>query len=150
MPPKIKGFHEIAVVVSDLQRSEAFYKDILGMEVLFRIPDQCVIMRMGDSPHHFIGLWLPSAHGAYQNDSHGKMHFTMKIDMADVDAWEAHFKHKGFDAPKRVKSNGDVHFDFLDPDGHPLEFWGRTGNTLAPMEGMEVPPESQSLFPAEG
>lgn len=146
MPPKINGIHEIAVVVTDLERSEQFYTEILGMEVLFRIPNQCVIMRMGDLPHHFIGLWLPSEHGAYRNNSHGKMHFTMKIDMNDVDAWEAHFKAKNFDAPKRVKSNGDVHFDFLDPDGHPLEFWARTGDTLAPMDNMEVPEYSHYMF----
>jgi catechol 2,3-dioxygenase-like lactoylglutathione lyase family enzyme len=146
MPPKINGFHEIAVVVSDLQRSEQFYKDVLGMEVLFRIPNECVIMRMGDMPHHFIGLWLPNAHGAYPDRSHGRMHFTMKISMEDVHTWEAHFKAKNFDAPKRVKVNGDVHFDFLDPDGHPLEFWARTGHTLAPMPGMEVPQNSQNLF----
>jgi catechol 2,3-dioxygenase-like lactoylglutathione lyase family enzyme len=149
MPPKINGYHEIAMVVSDLERSEAFYSDVLGMAVLFRIPGQCVIMRMGDKPHHFLGLWLPNQHGAYKNDAHGKMHFTMEIDMADVDAWEDHFKRVGFHAPKRVKSNGDVHFDFEDPDGHPLEFWARTGDTLAPMSGMEVPPESRDLFPGE-
>jgi hypothetical protein len=74
------------------------------------------------------------------------MHFTMKIDMADVEAWEAHFKAVGFHAPKRIKANGDVHFDFDDPDGHPLEFWARTGDTLSTMPGIEVPPESRDLF----
>lgn len=146
MPPKVHGVHEIAVVVTDLQRSEKFYTEVLGMDVLFRIPNQCVIVRMGDLPHHFIGLWLPNTHGAYPNNRHGKMHFTMKISMADVDAWEAHFKAKGVHAPKRVKANGDVHFDFDDPDGHPLEFWARTGDTLASMPGIQVPPESRHLF----
>jgi lactoylglutathione lyase len=146
MPPKIHGFHEIAVVVTDLERSEKFYKDVLGMEVLLRIPDQSVIMRMGDPPHHFIGLWLPNAHAAYPNEKHGKMHFTMNIDMADADAWEAHFKAKGVHAPRRVKENGDIHFDFLDPDGHPLEFWARTGVLLSTMPDIKVPAESRNLF----
>jgi catechol 2,3-dioxygenase-like lactoylglutathione lyase family enzyme len=146
VPPKINGFHEIAMVVTDLERSERFFIDMLGMEVLLRIPNQAVIMRMGDLPHHFIGLWLPNAHAAYQSESHGKMHFTMKINMADVDAWEAHFKAKNFHAPKRVKENGDVHFDFLDPDGNPLEFWARIDNTLSTMPGIQVPAESRNLF----
>lgn len=146
MPPKINGYHEIALVVTDLERSEKFYTQVLGMEVLFRIPDTCVTLRMGDSPYHLMGLWLPNTHSVYQGDVHGKMHFTMKIDMADIDAWEAHFKAVGFHAPKRVKANGDVHFDFYDPDGHPLEFWGRTGVLLSTMPGIEVPPESCDLF----
>src|SRR5262245_20839293 len=133
MPPKIHGFHEIAVIVSNLERSEQFYTEVLGMDVLLRIPDQSVIVRMGDPPHHFIGLWLPNTHGSAAGREYGKMHFTMKIDMADVDAWEQHLQDKGVHAPKRVKANGDVHFDFLDPDGHPLEFWARTGDSLSTM-----------------
>ena len=146
MTPKTHGFHEIAVVVTDLERSEKFYTEVLGMEVLLWIPDQSVIMRMGDPPYHFIGLWLPNAHGAYKNSSHGKMHFGMKINMADVDEWEKHLKEKDVHAPKRVKANGDVHFDFEDPDGHALEFWARTGDTLATMPNIKVPPESRHLF----
>ena len=147
MPPQIKGYHEIAMAVSDLVRSEKFYCDVLGMRVLFRIPEQCVIMMMGEPPHRFLGLWLPDTHGALIGQGISKMHFTMEIDMAGVDEWEAHFKIHNVHAPKRIKKNGDVHFDFEDPDGHPLELWARTGEKLAGgMPGTEIPPESRHLF----
>jgi catechol 2,3-dioxygenase-like lactoylglutathione lyase family enzyme len=147
MPPEILGYHEIAMTISDLQRSEKFYCDVLGMKVLFRIPDQCVIMMMGEPPHRFLGLWLPDTHGAYTGQGIGKMHFTMEIDIADVDQWEAHFLAHGVHAPKRVKRNGDVHFDFDDPDGHPLELWARVGTQLAgEMPDIEIPPENRHLF----
>jgi len=146
MPPKIKGYHEIAMTVSDLQRSERFYRQALGMSVLFRIPGQCVIMMMGDPPHRFLGLWLPGTHSALANQGICKMHFTMEIDIADVDDWDAHFRDHSVHAPKRVKENGDVHFDFEDPDGHPLEIWARTGTQLAGMPGAEIPPENKGLF----
>ena len=146
MPPPIKGYHEIAMNVSDLQRSEKFYCEVLGMRVLFRIPGKSVIMMMGDPPHRFLGLWLPDAHGSLAGQGICKMHFTMEIDIAGVDAWEAHFKAHGVQAPKRVKANGDVHFDFDDPDGHPLELWARTGDKLAGMPDSEVPPQNRHLF----
>jgi catechol 2,3-dioxygenase-like lactoylglutathione lyase family enzyme len=146
MPPTIKGYHEIAMTISDLQRSEKFYSEALGMRVLFRIPGQSVIMMMGDPPHRFLGLWLPDTHGALVGQGICKMHFTMEIDMADVDEWDKHFKAHGVHAPKRVKANGDVHFDFEDPDGHPLELWARTGEKLAGMPDAEIPPENHHLF----
>ena len=64
MPPRIHGYHEIAMAVSDLSRSEQFYREVLGMRVLFRIPGQSVIMMMGEQPYRFLGLWLPNAHSA--------------------------------------------------------------------------------------
>ena len=146
MTPKINGIHEVALVVTDLDRSEKFYSEVLGMDVIGRIPGVCSIMKMGESPYHFIGLWLPNAHSAYQNNSHGKFHFVMKIDIADVNAWDAHFKACGVHAPKRPVGNGDVHFDFEDPDGHPLEFWARSRVELSPMPGLEVPAEFRGLF----
>ncbi|MCZ6678251.1 MAG: VOC family protein [Candidatus Poribacteria bacterium] len=146
MPPPIKGYHEIAMTVSDLERSEKFFCEVLGMRVLFRIPNQCVIMMMGDPPHRFLGLWLPDAHASLAGQGIAKMHFTMEIDIDGVDAWEKHFKDHGVHAPKRIKENGDVHFDFDDPDGHPLELWARTGEQLAGMPDSEVPSENRHLF----
>jgi catechol 2,3-dioxygenase-like lactoylglutathione lyase family enzyme len=144
--PLIRGYHEIAMTVSNLERSEKFYREVLGMQVLLRIPGKSVIMLMGEAPHRFLGLWLPDTHGALAGQGIAKMHFTMQIDLADVDRWAEHFAQQGVPAPKRVKENGDVHFDFADPDGHPLELWARTGDTLATMPGIEVPPESRHLF----
>jgi catechol 2,3-dioxygenase-like lactoylglutathione lyase family enzyme len=146
MAPIIRGYHEIAITVSNLERSEQFYREVLGMRVLLRIPGKCVIMMMGEEPYRFLGLWLPEAHGALVGQGIAKMHFTMQIDIADVDPWEQQFKRYGVRAPKRVKDNGDVHFDFEDPDGHPLELWARTGNTLATMPDIEVPAENRHLF----
>jgi catechol 2,3-dioxygenase-like lactoylglutathione lyase family enzyme len=145
MPPRITGYHEIALMVSDLERSERFYRDALGMRVLMRIPDRNVTMIVDEGNDHFLGLWRPTAHDSAAGREHGKVHFTMAIDVADGDAWYEHLRTQGVDAVKRVKENGDVHLDFADPDGHPLELWGRTG-TLAGMPGAEVPPESRRLF----
>ena len=146
MPPQIKGYHEIAMTVSDLERSEKFYREVLGMKVLLRIPGKSVIMMMGEHPHLFLGLWLPNAHSALTGQGICRMHFTMEIDIADVDNWEKHFKAQGVHATKRIKENGDVHFDFDDPDGHPLELWARTGKKLATMPDIEIPLENRHLF----
>jgi catechol 2,3-dioxygenase-like lactoylglutathione lyase family enzyme len=145
MPPRIEGYHEIAIVVRDLERSERFYRDVLGMQVLMRIPGRNVTMIVSERDRQFLGLWLPDTHGTAAGREYGKIHFVMAIDVADADAWYEHLKAQGVDVSKRVKENGDVHLDFDDPDCHPLEFWGRRGK-LAAMPGAEIPAESRSLF----
>ena len=146
MPPRINGYHEIAVVVSDLERSEAFYRDVLCMRVLFRIPGQSVIMMMGEDPHRFLGLWLPDMHSALVGQGIPKMHFTFDVDISDISQWANRFVAYDVKTTKRIKENGDVHIDFDDPDGHPLELWARAGDTLATMPGAEIPPENIDMF----
>ena len=75
MPFQIKGYHEIALVVSDLKRSEKFYGEVLVMKVLFRIPQKSVIMMMGEPPYRFLGLWLPNTHSALTGQGICKMGF---------------------------------------------------------------------------
>jgi catechol 2,3-dioxygenase-like lactoylglutathione lyase family enzyme len=145
MPPGIRGYHTIAIVVRDLDRSERFYRDVLSMGVLMRIPGRNVTMILGQGAYQFLGLWLPGAPGGPAGREHGKVHVVMAIDVADGDAWYALLRAHGVHVAKRVKETGDVHLDFDDPDGHPLELWGRTGS-LAPTPGAEIPPESRHLF----
>jgi catechol 2,3-dioxygenase-like lactoylglutathione lyase family enzyme len=145
MPPRIRGYHEIAIVVSDLERSERFYHDVLGMKVLMRIPGRGVTMMLGEGEYQFLGLWLPNQHGSSAGAEYGKIHFVMAIDVADTAAWYEHLRSHSVNVQKRIKENGDSHLDFDDPDGHPLEFWGRTGS-LAAMPGADVPPERRHMF----
>jgi hypothetical protein len=70
----------------------------------------------------------------------------MAIDPADGDAWYERLLASGTNVRKRVKPTGDVHLDFDDPDGHPLEFWGRVGEKLDTMPGAVIPEESRHLF----
>ena len=145
MTPKVLGYHEIALVVTDLERSERFYHDVLGMRVLFRIPGKNVTVSVDGEAHTLMGLWLPGAHDTAAGQG-GKIHFTMAINAADGDAWYNHLLAHGVKARKRIKVTGDVHVDFDDPDGHPLEFWGRAGELLAGMPDAVIPQESRRFF----
>lgn len=57
----------------------------------------------------------------------GRSHIVFYIDRADADAALANLQRHGvrYFGP-RVKENGEVHIDFVDPDGHMLEYWARS------------------------
>ena len=57
MTVPIVQLSEVAVVVSDLDRSVRFYTEVLGMALWEREPDHATV-RCGNG---FIGLWLPGA-----------------------------------------------------------------------------------------
>src|SRR5215831_19279277 len=59
VPVKIKQIAEVALVVTDLERSRRFYKDVLGLEEFHYDklkPGTGVTFHLGNG---YIGLWLP-------------------------------------------------------------------------------------------
>jgi len=127
----IRQIAEVALVVSDLARSERFYHEVLGLAVWDRIPGKNVTVRLANG---FLGLWLPGAWEipasanweAIRLEGGGRQHIVFYIDLADADAALANLQRHGvrYFGP-RVKEGGEVHIDFEDPDGHLLEYWAR-------------------------
>jgi glyoxylase I family protein len=56
MPPRILGFHHVAVQARDLAAAERFYADVLGLEVLRRWPEE------DGSPR---AVWLDTGDGRF-------------------------------------------------------------------------------------
>jgi catechol 2,3-dioxygenase-like lactoylglutathione lyase family enzyme len=130
MSVPIERIAEVAVVVSDLERSVRFYSEVLGMEVWDRQPDH-VTVRCGKG---FIGLWLPGAWKLPPSDNSEplvldgphRQHFNFWIENKDGPAALENLQRHDvkFYGP-RYNENGEIHIDFEDPDGHLLEYWGR-------------------------
>lgn len=57
MTVSVKQIAEVAVVVTDLERSVRFYHDVLGLPIWERKEDHATL-HIGNG---FIGLWLPGA-----------------------------------------------------------------------------------------
>jgi catechol 2,3-dioxygenase-like lactoylglutathione lyase family enzyme len=111
--PKIQGLNHLTLAVADLDRSLAFYRDILGLELR--------------------ALW---AEGAYLEA--GSLWLCLSVDAAAEGAQRSDYTHYAFDvaaedfealagkvrasAPewKDNRSEGASLY-FLDPDGHRLE-----------------------------
>lgn len=131
MAVAIRQIAEVALVVTDLERSERFYTEVLGLPVYMREPGRMVTVRLANG---FLGLWRPGAweiprserHAPIRLEGGGRGHIVFYIDLADADAALANLQRHGvpYYGP-RVKEGGEVHIDFEDPDGHMLEYWAR-------------------------
>jgi lactoylglutathione lyase len=112
----IRGLYEIAIPVKDLARAEAFYRDVLGLEVGIRDEQRnWLFLRAGGAAAMVV---LQETPGDWPT-----MHFAFAVDEADLARATALLQAQGvategphFHAWMPAKS---VYFS--DPDGHALE-----------------------------
>ena len=127
MPIPIRQIAEVAIVVSDLDRSVRFYNEVLGLAVWER-HERYATVRLANG---FLGLWLPGAweippsanHAPIRLEGGGRQHIVFFIDSKDSDEALANLQRNGerYYGP-RVNEMAEVHIDFEDPDGHMLEY----------------------------
>jgi len=112
----IKGLYEVAIRVKDLARSEAFYKDVLGLKEGLR-----------DERRNWLFLYAGGDAGmvVLQEDK-GEwptQHFAFTINEPDIRQAAEMLKAKGVSVSEPVyhewMNSVSVYFD--DPDGHALE-----------------------------
>lgn len=111
----IRGLYEVAVRVKDLAKAEAFYRDILGLDVGIRDERRkWIFLRAGEGGM----IVLQEDAGTWP-----KEHFAFTIDDADIEAAATALQERG------VVVEGPVYHEwmpakslyFSDPDGHDLE-----------------------------
>src|SRR5262249_37562479 len=112
---------ETAVYVDDLDTTEAFYRDVLGLRVIGKEPGRHVFFQAGGSsvllaflPEATIGGDILPAHGAK-----GPGHFAFGIEKASLDEWRQHLLAKGVAVEQEVDwPKGGRSFYFRDPAGN--------------------------------
>lgn len=143
----LRGLFEAHLTVSDLQRSIAFYRDIVGLELAFEVSERnAAFFWIGDhssyscSRRSMVGLWSVG---------------TLPIGLNLHVAFEVATINDLLDAPKRLKDQGIMPLSFFgkesieptvigwmpaaavyfrDPDGHLMEY-------LAMLDNKERRPE---------
>lgn len=127
MAVPISQIAEVAIVVTDLERSVRFYNEVLGLDVWER-RERSATLRLANG---FLGLWLPGAWelpasdhwAAIRLEGGGRQHLVFYIALADADAALTNLRQHGVRSyGPRVNEHGEVHLDFEDPDGHMLEY----------------------------
>ncbi|HEY5253828.1 MAG TPA: VOC family protein [Acidobacteriaceae bacterium] len=117
-------------IVSNVDRTIAFYRDKLGFEVTFQEPDQnpffAIIRREGAQ------IFLKSDEGVTPLPNpmrHTSMRWDAFVSAPDPDAVAAEFTDCGavFSTPLKDTSDGLRGFELTDPDGYVL-FFGRPRN----------------------
>ena len=107
----LKGLNHVTLAVSDLQRSLAFYVDVLGMTPLAEWNDGAYLS-LG-------GLWFCLSVDAVA-PAQDYSHLAFDIEPADFKVFRQRLADNGVPEWKENRSEGDSIY-FLDPDGHKLE-----------------------------
>ena len=112
----IRGVYEIAVRVKDLPRAEAFYREVLELEVGLRDERRnWLFLRVGGQAGMIVlqedkGDWPPQ-------------HFAFRVDEADIERAAAQLRERDVDlsGPVFHEEMPAKSIYFADPDGHALE-----------------------------
>jgi catechol 2,3-dioxygenase-like lactoylglutathione lyase family enzyme len=115
MAPTIENISAITFRVLNMKASVQFYRNVLGMELLY-----------GGEQASFSSLRANNSESAILNLERGdtvSRWGRLIFHVSDVDAFWIHLKEKGFDPNiPRDASWGERYFHVLDPDGHELSF----------------------------
>jgi len=112
----IRGLYEVAIRVKDLSRSEAFYRETLGLEVGLRDERRKWLFLRAGGQAGMVVLQEDKSDWPTQ-------HFAFTIDEVDIELAATTLLNRG------VRFDGPVYHDwmpaksiyFTDPDGHDLE-----------------------------
>jgi glyoxylase I family protein len=123
---RIAGIHHITLLVSDLDRSSSFYRNVLGMRLVKQ-----TVNDDDTSARHFVfgnedGLLITCLE--YPDLDEGRVgrgsthHFALAVDgEAELAAWRGYLEEKGIPTTD-VMERGDFKSIYLrDPDGHIVE-----------------------------
>jgi catechol 2,3-dioxygenase-like lactoylglutathione lyase family enzyme len=108
---------QIAIAVKDLETSKVFYRDMLGLKLLFETPPGLAFFDLG-------GVWLMLS----QENENERAHegSILYFEVADINEAYEELRGRGvafMDAPHRIADMGPFELwmtFFRDPDGTPL------------------------------
>jgi glyoxylase I family protein len=124
----ITGAHHIAFTVQDVERSAAWYGDLLGMQSLLASEDDVVSLRVMVHPDSgwIIGLrqYHQRADGPFDEFRTGLDHLALTVaSRAELTDWEAALEARSVTYTPAVETPIGTVIAFRDPDNIQLEFW---------------------------
>jgi catechol 2,3-dioxygenase-like lactoylglutathione lyase family enzyme len=128
MAPRVSHVLESSLYVADLDRSEAFYRRVLGFPAVLHdarmraleVPGGAVLLlfRRGAArePAHTPNGDIPP------HDGQGALHLCFAIPVGELASWQAHLAAENVPIESRVTwPRGGISLYFRDPDGHSVE-----------------------------
>lgn len=115
MAARVEKISAVTFHVTNMQVSLRFYRDVLGMELLYGGEDSCFSsLRSREAESAILNL---------QQGHPGKRWGRLILYVTDVGAFWTHLKKRGFDPAKpRDGAWGERYFHMPDPDGNELSF----------------------------
>jgi catechol 2,3-dioxygenase-like lactoylglutathione lyase family enzyme len=118
--PHILGISHMAVYVSDLQKTRAFYKDFLGFDEPYTLKrddgaDRLAFIKINEDQYLELFAENPKEEGVHLN------HISFFTD--DAEGMRVYLASKGIKVPEKVGKGkiGNSNFNITDPDGHTVE-----------------------------
>ena len=130
-PGAVLGLLELVLEVADLERSVAFYRDLLGLAEVVRWGDQRPGVWVELGPNEVLGLW-PAASGGPGVAIHGSrggahVHFACYVEPGSLPEWRRRLDEAGATAEEATFAHGNRSLFVTDPDGNVVELadWRR-------------------------
>ena len=119
-PRNLPAIGHVHLKVSDLDRSETFYRDALGLEVTERVGESFVFMSFGGAHHHVALQGHPDAPAA-DTEALGLYHFAVEVPgEAELGRAIDRIRDAGIEFTA-VDHGISKSVYFSDPDGHGVE-----------------------------
>lgn len=126
---KLTGIHHVSILVSDMERAVAWYRDVLGLTEVKRPSNFVTPVRwfeLGEQQLHLIPNEGP--------DAVSPRHFALHVD--DCDASRDTLRGRGVEIRETVPIAGARRFFIADPDGNNIEIiqWLRRWDDWSELE----------------
>lgn len=118
----IRGFFETHLTVRDLDRSIAFYRDVVGLTLAHRVSERgAAFLWIGGAGNAMLGLWSIGT-----SPLSLRLHFSLEVALDDLLATPARLRSAGInprdgDEPIVIAWMPAASVFFDDPDGHDVE-----------------------------
>ena len=122
---------EASLYVDDLDRAEAFYRDVLGLQLISKEPGRHVFFRVGEGVLLIFNPESTLKEGPFPpHGTKGAGHAALGIAADSFDIWRSRLQDHGIEIEKEVKwPRGGRSLYFRDPAGNSVELvtpgcWG--------------------------
>ena len=111
-----QGLLHIALLARDLRKTEAFYRDVLGLRIAFRVPPNMLFLRSPGS-HDLLNFVRTKKRFS---PAEALQHFGFKTTIAGLKRLEKRLKENHIEIEGRRGRNA---FYFRDPNGYSIEYY---------------------------
>jgi catechol 2,3-dioxygenase-like lactoylglutathione lyase family enzyme len=122
--PAVRGISELVLEVADLERSRAFYRDLLGLEETLygEGREDRYWYLVGDTAR--LGLWTPQV-GLAGGRGGAHVHFAFQVTDAEVDRLLERLRERGAEVEGPIQLGPGRAIYVTDPDDNVVEFWSQ-------------------------
>jgi catechol 2,3-dioxygenase-like lactoylglutathione lyase family enzyme len=117
----VTGISELVLEVEDLEASERFYSEVLGLPVVDRWPDREAVWVMAGERTR-IGLWKPQV-GLFGSRGGVHVHFAMHIAEEDYEPAVERLRSLDLEVEETAFEGAGRAAYVNDPDGNLVELW---------------------------